>query len=197
VIDDRFARASGSAAAAGDHGRRQSIHDGHLHGQPSSRARFTPRADLVLRTPLRPATITEPDPDGGGAAAPATTLGYASHRLTTVTRARRTAAGGSDTLTWSVGYTNGKATSVVDPIAHASYADVASTFTYDADTTVVGLLKTYNPAVRTTTTYARHLGRDLTSTRGARRSSRDDPASTLQSVDRPSMRPRGSSPPTP
>jgi RHS repeat-associated protein len=79
-----------------------------------------------------------------------TTLGYdASHRLTTVTRTRTPAVGSPVTITWTVGYTSGKATSVTDPIN----ASVANTFTYNAVDTVVGLLKTYSPVVRNTTTF--------------------------------------------
>jgi RHS repeat-associated protein len=100
-------------------------------------------------------SLVEPDPDGAGPlAAPATTLGYSGHALSTMTRDRRTAAVGTDTLVWTIGYTSGKATSVVDPIAHAAYADVASIFTYNPGSTVAGLLKTYSPAVRNTWTYA-------------------------------------------
>jgi RHS repeat-associated protein len=100
-------------------------------------------------------SITEPDPDGAGAlAAPVTTIGYASHLATTVTRQRRTAVGGTDTLIWTVVYTSGKVTGVIDPIAHATYADVASTFTYNAGNTVAALLRTYSPAIRNSTTYA-------------------------------------------
>ena len=101
-------------------------------------------------------SITEPDPDGAGSlAAPVTALAYdAGHRLTTVTRTRRTAAGGTDTPVWTVGYdTAGRAASVIDPIAHASYGDVASTFTYSTGSTVAGLFRTYSPVARNSTTY--------------------------------------------
>ena len=134
-------------------------------------------------------SITEPDPDGAGPlAAPVTALAYASHQLTTITRSRRTAAGGSDTITWTVGYTVGKATSVIDPIAHAAYADVANTFTYNAGSTDVGLLKTYSPVMRNTTTYAYDAwGRATTITDALSQQTtlawNDD--STLQSVTLP------------
>ena len=112
-------------------------------------------------------SITEPDPDGAGAlAAPVTTLAYdASHHLTTITRSRSRASGGPETLVWTIGYTSGKATSVVDPIAHASYGDVASTFTYGAGTTDAARLKDYSPVSRNTSTYAYDtLGRVTTLT---------------------------------
>jgi RHS repeat-associated protein len=101
------------------------------------------------------ATVTEPDPDGAGSlAAPVTTLGYdASHHLTTITRSRSRASGSPQTLVWTIGYTSGKATSVVDPIAHASYGDVASTFSYGSGSTVAALLKDYSPVARSTSTY--------------------------------------------
>ena len=84
-----------------------------------------------------------------------TALGYdGSHHLTTITRSRSRVSGGAETLTWTVGYTSGKATSVIDPIAHASFSDVANTFTYNTGNTVAGLLKTYSPLVRNSTTYA-------------------------------------------
>ena len=114
-------------------------------------------------------TITEPAP-GGGAATPTTNLTYdSSHRLTRVDLKRDSV---TDRVTWKVGYdAAGKATSVVDPIAHASYADVANTFTYGAGNTVAGLLKTYSPAVRNSTTYSfdRTAGSRRSSTPGASR----------------------------
>ena len=98
--------------------------------------------------------IQEPDPDGGGALTPpVTTLAYSSHQVTTVTRSRRTAVGGLDSLIWAIGYTGGKATSVIDPIAHASYSDIANIFTYNATNTVAAILKSYSPVVRSSTTY--------------------------------------------
>jgi RHS repeat-associated protein len=111
-------------------------------------------------------SITEPDPDGAGTlTAPVSTFAYATHQLTSVTRHRRTAAGGDDTVVWSVGYTSGKVTSVIDPIAHANYADVANTFTYNSGNTIAAILKTYSPAVRNSTTYAYDtLGRVTTTT---------------------------------
>ena len=135
--------------------------------------------------------ITEPDPDGAGSlAAPVTTLGYdASHRLTSVTRHRRTAAGGDDTIVWTVGYdAAGKATSVVDPIGHASYGDVANTFTYSTGSTVAALLKAYSPAVRNSTTYAFDaLGRVTTITDPLAHATTQSwiPDSTLQSAEDP------------
>ena len=93
-----------------------------------------------------------------------TTLGYdASHRLTTVTRTRTPASGPVETITWAVGYTSGKATSVTDPIN----TSVSHTFTYNPPDTVVGLLKQYSPLVRNTSTYAFDtvgLGRVVTET---------------------------------
>jgi RHS repeat-associated protein len=89
-------------------------------------------------------TITDP-------AGKMTTLAYdASHRLTTMTRTRTPASGPVETITWTVGYTSGKATSVTDPVN----TSVSNSFTYNANDTTVGLLKTYNPQVRNTTTYA-------------------------------------------
>lgn len=79
-----------------------------------------------------------------------TTLAYdASHHLTTVTRSRSRVAGAAQTITWTVGYTTGKATSVSDPDS----APTASTFTYGAGTTTAALLKAVTGPVRTTTTY--------------------------------------------
>ncbi len=97
-------------------------------------------------------TITESAP-GGGAATPTTSLAYdTSHRLTQVGLTRDSVA---NKVIWKVSYdAAGKAISVVDPIAHAQYADVANTFTYGSGSTVAGLLKTYSPAVRNSTTYS-------------------------------------------
>jgi RHS repeat-associated protein len=79
-----------------------------------------------------------------------TTLAYdGSHRLTSVSRTRTPASGGAVTVTWGVGYTSGKVTSVTDPVN----ASVSNTFTYNTGNTVVGLLKEYSPVVRNTTTY--------------------------------------------
>ena len=112
--------------------------------------------DFAVNTSTADLTsLTEPDPDGAGSlTAPVTTFAYTSHALTSLIRHRRTAAGGDDTLVWTVGYTAAQVTSVIDPIAHASYADVANTFTYSAGSTVAAILKTYSPAVRNSTTYA-------------------------------------------
>ena len=52
-------------------------------------------------------------------------------------------------MTWGIGYTSGKATSVTDPVN----ASVSHIFTYNAGQTVVGLLKEYSPLVRNTWTY--------------------------------------------
>lgn len=92
-------------------------------------------------------TLTDP-------ASKTTTFGYdASHHLTTITRTRSKAAGGTDTITWTFGYTGGKATSVLDPIGAATTGSPAHTFTYNAGSTVAGLLKTYpSPVTRNTTT---------------------------------------------
>jgi RHS repeat-associated protein len=80
-----------------------------------------------------------------------TTLAYdASHRLTSISRTRTPASGSPVTVTWGVGYTSGKATSVTDPVN----ASVSNTFTYNAGNTVIGLLKEYSPVVRNTWTYA-------------------------------------------
>ncbi|MEI7743007.1 MAG: DUF6531 domain-containing protein, partial [Chloroflexota bacterium] len=67
-------------------------------------------------------TITEPDPDDlrpwGGAngplASPVTAIGHPVNGLT-VTRHRRTATGGDDTIVWTVGFTAGT-TTVRDPL---------------------------------------------------------------------------------
>jgi RHS repeat-associated protein len=99
--------------------------------------------------------LTEPDPDGGGSLpAPSASFGYAAHLLTTVTRHRRTAAGGDDTIVWTIGYSSGKATSIVDPVAHAMYSDAANTITYNAGNTIANVLSSYTPAIRNSTTYA-------------------------------------------
>jgi RHS repeat-associated protein len=74
----------------------------------------------------------------------------ASHRLTSVTRSRSRVSGAPETITWSIGYTAGKATSVTDPVN----ASVANTFTYNTADTVVGLLKEYSPLERPEATYA-------------------------------------------
>ncbi len=80
-----------------------------------------------------------------------TTLGYdATHELTTVARVRTAADGTHPTLTWTVGYTAGKATTVADPIGGSSVTD---NFTYNSGNTVVGLLKTYIPVTRNSSTY--------------------------------------------
>ncbi|MFI5040447.1 MAG: RHS repeat-associated core domain-containing protein, partial [Acidimicrobiales bacterium] len=79
-----------------------------------------------------------------------TTLVYdGSHHLTSVTRTRTPATGSAETVTWSIGYTSGKATSVTDPIN----TTVSNTLTYNSGNTVVGLLKTYSPLVRNSSTY--------------------------------------------
>lgn len=89
-------------------------------------------------------TLTDP-------ATKTTTFGYdASHHLTTVSRVRSAADGSHPTITWTMGYTSGKATSVADPIGGPS---VTNTFSYNAGNTVVGLLKTYSPVVRNTSTF--------------------------------------------
>ena len=67
-------------------------------------------------------TITDP-------ASKVTTLGYASHALTSVQRSR---SPGPVTITWTVGYTSGQATSVKDPIL--SHPNL---FTYTPGTTTV------------------------------------------------------------
>ncbi|MBI2781170.1 MAG: RHS repeat protein [Chloroflexi bacterium] len=86
--------------------------------------------------------------DPGGKVA---SLAYdGSHRLTSVSRTRTPASGAAVTVTWGIGYTSGKATSVTDPVN----ASVSHTITYNAGSTVVGLLKEYSPLVRTTWTYA-------------------------------------------
>ena len=54
-------------------------------------------------------------------------------------------------VVWNVGYdAAGKATTVVDPIAHADFADVANTFTYSAVDRRGRSSRTYSPAVRNT-----------------------------------------------
>jgi RHS repeat-associated protein len=79
-----------------------------------------------------------------------TTLGYdASHHLMSISRVRTPAQGSSVTVLWSVGYTGNLATSVTDPVN----ASVSNTFTYATGTTTAGLLKTYSPLVRNTSTY--------------------------------------------
>ena len=106
-------------------------------------------------------TLTETDPDkvpggtDGPLLAPVTTFGYdASHHLTTISRQRLKAAGGFDTITWTIGYTGGHATSVLDPIGAATTGTPAHTFTYATGSTVAGLLRTYpSPVVRNTSTY--------------------------------------------
>jgi len=117
----------------------------------------------------------------------ATTLAYdASHQLTTVTRTRTPASGPAETITWSIAYTSGKATSVTDPVNQT----VANTFTYNATNTVVGLLKTYSPVVRNTTTYAlNYIGGGWTATttdpEGFVTTRTFDAESRLASINRP------------
>jgi RHS repeat-associated protein len=80
-------------------------------------------------------TVTDP-------ASKATTLAYSGSDLTSITRTRTPASGPpAETITWSVGYTSGKVTSVTDPVN----ASASNTFTYNAGSTGVGLLKTYTP----------------------------------------------------
>ena len=141
--------------------------------------------------------VTEPDPDGSGPlTAPATALGYdTAHRLTTITRHRRTAtvpdeASWTDaTIVWTVAYTDGRATSVADPVAHASYGDVASTFDYVTGTTTLSLLKAHSPVARNTSVYAFDAsGRVTTLTLpsgGKTKFAWNSPSSTLASIDVP------------
>jgi RHS repeat-associated protein len=112
--------------------------------------------DITVNTSTADLTsIVEPDPDAGGPLpAPTSTFGYTSHALTSLIRHRRTATGADEMLAWTVAYTAGQVTSVIDPVAHALYGDVADTFTYSAGSTLAGILKTYSPAVRNSTTYA-------------------------------------------
>jgi RHS repeat-associated protein len=94
-------------------------------------------------------TITDP-------AGKTTALTYSSdgsHRLTSIARQRTPASGSAVTITWTIGYTSGKATTVLDPIGDATGGDPAHTFTYNAGNTVAGLLKTYSPVVRNNSTH--------------------------------------------
>jgi RHS repeat-associated protein len=91
-------------------------------------------------------SITDP-------ASKVTTLGYdASHRLTTVVRSRSRVVGSPETITWSVGYTSGKATTVTDPedAAGGSYDHV---FAYNAGSTLVDRLTSYAANDHARTTY--------------------------------------------
>lgn len=89
-------------------------------------------------------TITDP-------ASKVTTLVYANHQLTDVKRNRIPSVGGTAVeVKWTVAYTAGKATSVTDPVS----AGVANTFTYNAGSTDVALLKEVGGPVRNTSTYA-------------------------------------------
>jgi YD repeat-containing protein len=95
-------------------------------------------------------SITESDPDAGGPlVAPATAFTYVAHQVTAITRTRTKAAGGTESIVWAIGYTSGKATTVVDPIS----SPTASTFTYSAGSTVAAILKSNSGPVRNSTTY--------------------------------------------
>jgi RHS repeat-associated protein len=161
-IVDRFSKAltltysTGSIVATDATGRATTIAldaSGHVDTVTDVAGRVF---DFTVGTSTADLTsIAEPDPDGAGPlAAPLTAITYASHLLNNVTRHRRTAAGGDDLIVWAIAYTSGKVTSVIDPIAHASYGDVPDTFAYNAGSTVAGLLKTYSPVTRNTTTYS-------------------------------------------
>ena len=93
--------------------------------------------------------ITDPAP-GGGAATPVTRIWYdvATHRPTRLGLDRD---GVQPNVDWLIGYTSGRVTSIVDPIANVDHADVANTFSYGTGSTDVNLLQTYSPAVRATT----------------------------------------------
>jgi len=78
-----------------------------------------------------------------------TTLAYASHLLTSVSRSRSRVVGAPETVIWTVGYTSGKTTTLTDPVD----ASASNTFSYNAGSTSVGLLRAYSPPDWNTTTY--------------------------------------------
>jgi RHS repeat-associated protein len=93
-------------------------------------------------------------------AAKVTTLAYTSGLLTSVTRSRTRAAGGSDTITWAVAYTSGRVASVTDPIDLGAVTPRRHLFAYNGATTTADLLQAYDGTTRSTTTYEiDHLGR--------------------------------------
>jgi RHS repeat-associated protein len=68
-----------------------------------------------------------------------TTFMYDSpnHHLTGIAQTRSRVSGGSQTITWTIGYVSGKATSVTDPDS----SPTASTFTYNGGSTDAAILK--------------------------------------------------------
>ena len=83
-----------------------------------------------------------------------TRFGYVSHGLTTVTRTRDRAAGADESIVWTIGYTAGRVSGVLDPIGAATSGTPVHLFTYGPGSATASLLLTYPaPVVRNATTY--------------------------------------------
>jgi RHS repeat-associated protein len=121
-------------------------------------------------------TITEPDPDNvpggsnGPLPAPATSFNYTAHQLTSITRNRTKAAGGTEGVTWAVAYdTAGHVSTITDPLGALASPVATNNFTYTLATTStptktdVALLNVYSPVSKLTTHYTLDgLGRPIT-----------------------------------
>ena len=59
-------------------------------------------------------------------------------------RVRDRADGGEDSIRWRIGYTGGKATSIIDPVAYASFGSIPNVIAYGTGSTIVDLRKEYS-----------------------------------------------------
>jgi RHS repeat-associated protein len=151
-IEDRFGQAltlawnTGSATATDASGRATTLTIDAANARISAASDSAGRAWAFGYTGTGAnsdlTTITDP-------AGKVTTLAYTGHALTGVSRSRSRVSGGPETVTWTIGYSAGRATSVDDPVS-----SVASTFTYGANATDVDLVVEDATATKARTTYA-------------------------------------------